>query len=124
MQDCTSKNCYKMPDGIILEDFYTTNNDRTASNIADAMVMMFETFKKDHECKQDNPKFLKSQSEIDARLAQLGIDRKFELEKGDNSVTYHSHLFAFCECKTGKSNKPNEPECDVVSEASEDSELE
>lgn len=104
MRNCTPENTYKMPEGLVLEPFLTTENDRTSKNIEDAVTRMFEVFGRKTDCKvEPKPKILKDNHQVDTRLAQLGIDNNFKLCKSkDGSVQYNSHEFCVVLCPNTK----------------------
>lgn len=85
-EDCEKINTFTANGNFVIEDIFTKPNDRTSKTIEDAMVLMFETFGRDPEkCSLKDPKehILHPDSEaVNVRLAQLGIDRKFELIEG------------------------------------------
>lgn len=98
--NCNPNSSYKIPEDLILESFLTTINDHTSQNIEDAWAKMVETFNRTKPCKvEPQAKILKEDKQVDTRLAQLGIDNGFKLERlKDGSVEYRPHEFCFCPC--------------------------
>ena len=84
---------FEVPADFVIEDIYTKPQD--------VGQLIFETFGKRKEEKKEKPaKHLKSDDQIDLRLAQLGIDNNFKMCKDkDGKLSYRSHTFHIS-CKT------------------------
>ena len=92
---------FEVPADFVIEDIYTKPQDKNEKLINDVGQLIFETFGKRKEEKKEKPaKHLKSDDQIDLRLAQLGIDNNFKMCKDkDGKLSYRSHTFHIS-CKT------------------------
>ena len=92
---------FEVPGDFVIEDIYTKPQDKNEKLINDVGQLIFETFGKRKEEKKEKPaKILKSDDQIDLRLAQLGIDNNFKMCKDkDGKLSYRSHTFHIS-CKT------------------------
>ena len=92
---------FTVPGDFVIEDIYTKPQDKNEKLINDVGQLIFETFGKRKEEKKEKPaKILKSDDQIDLRLAQLGIDNNFKMCKDkDGKLSYRSHTFHIS-CKT------------------------
>ena len=92
---------FEVPADFVIEDTYTKPQDKNEKLINDVGQLIFETFGKRKEEKKEKPaKLLKSDDQIDLRLAQLGIDNNFKMCKDkDGKLSYRSHTFHIS-CKT------------------------
>ena len=95
---------FEVPADFVIEDIYTKPQDKNEKLINDVGQLIFETFGKRKEEKKEKPaKLLKSDDQIDLRLAQLGIDNNFKMCKDkDGKLSYRSHTFHIA-CKTDDS---------------------
>lgn len=86
---------FTVPADFVIEDIYTKPQDKNEKLILDVGQLIFETFGKRKEEKKEKPaKILKSDDQIDLRLAQLGIDNNFKMcEDKDGKLSYRSHTF-------------------------------
>lgn len=86
---------FEVPGDFVIEDIYTKPQDKNEKLINDVGQLIFETFGKHKEEKKEKPaKILKSDDQIDLRLAQLGIDNNFKMCKDkDGKLSYRSHTF-------------------------------
>lgn len=98
---------FEVPADFVIEDIYTKPQDKNEKLINDVGQLIFETFGKRKEEKKEKPaKHLKSDDQIDLRLAQLGIDNNFKMCKDkDGKLSYRSHTFHIS-CKTDAEEKP------------------
>lgn len=92
---------FEVPGDFVIEDIYTNPQDKNEKLINDVGQLIVETFGKQKEQKVEKPaKILKSDDQIDLRLAQLGIDNNFKMCKDtDGKLSYRSHTFHIS-CKT------------------------
>lgn len=92
---------FEVPGDFVIEDIYTKPQDKNEKLINDVGQLILETFGKHKEEKKEKPaKLLKSDDQIDLRLAQLGIDNNFKMCKDkDGKLSYRSHTFHIS-CKT------------------------
>lgn len=99
--DGKSIRTFEVPGDFVIEDIYTKPQDKNEKLINDVGQLIFETFGKRKEEKKEKPaKLLKSDDQIDLRLAQLGIDNNFKMCKDkDGKLSYRSHTFHIS-CKT------------------------
>ena len=99
--DGKSIRTFEVPADFVIEDIYTKPQDKNEKLINDVGQLIFETFGKRKEEKKEKPaKHLKSDDQIDLRLAQLGIDNNFKMCKdNDGKLSYRSHTFHIS-CKT------------------------
>lgn len=99
--DGKSIRTFEVPGDFVIEDIYTKPQDKNEKLINDVGQLIFETFGKRKEEKKEKPaKILKSDDQIDLRLAQLGIDNNFKMCKDkDGKLSYRSHTFHIS-CKT------------------------
>lgn len=100
--DDTVVRTFEVPGDFVIEDIYTNPQDKNEKLILDVGQLIFETFgKRKEEKKVEKPaKLLKSDDQIDLRLAQLGIDNNFKMCKDkDGKLSYRSHTFHIS-CKT------------------------
>lgn len=86
---------FEVPADFVIEDIYTKPQDKNEKLINDVGQLILETFGKRKEEKTEKPaKILKSDDQIDLRLAQLGIDNNFKMCKDkDGKLSYRSHTF-------------------------------
>lgn len=93
--DDTVVRTFEVPGDFVIEDIYTKPQDKNEKLINDVGQLIFETFGKRKEEKKEKPaKILKSDDQIDLRLAQLGIDNNFKMCKDkDGKLSYRSHTF-------------------------------
>lgn len=99
--DGKSIRTFEVPGDFVIEDIYTNPQDKNEKLINDVGQLILETFGKRKEEKKEKPaKLLKSDDQIDLRLAQLGIDNNFKMcEDKDGKLSYRSHTFHIS-CKT------------------------
>lgn len=92
---------FEVPGDFVIEDIYTNPQDKNEKIINDVGQLILETFGKQKNTKKEKPaKLLKSDDQIDLRLAQLGIDNNFKMcEDKDGKLSYRSHTFHIS-CKT------------------------
>jgi hypothetical protein len=92
---------FEVPGDFVIEDIYTNPQDKNEKLINDVGQLLVETFGKQKETKKEKPaKILKTDDQIDLRLAQLGIDNNFKMCKDkDGKLSYRSHTFHI-RCKT------------------------
>lgn len=97
----TAVRTFEVPGDFVIEDIYTKPQDKNEKLINDVGQLILETFGKRKEEKKEKPaKILKSDDQIDLRLAQLGIDNNFKMCKDkDGKLSYRSHTFHIS-CKT------------------------
>ena len=93
--DGKSIRTFEVPGDFVIEDIYTNPQDKNEKLINDVGQLILETFGKHKEQKVEKPaKLLKSDDQIDLRLAQLGIDNNFKMCKDkDGKLSYRSHTF-------------------------------
>lgn len=93
--DDTVVRTFEVPGDFVIEDIYTNPQDKNEKLINDVGQLILETFGKHKEQKVEKPaKLLKSDDQIDLRLAQLGIDNNFKMCKDkDGKLSYRSHTF-------------------------------
>ena len=92
---------FEVPGDFVLEDIYTNPKEKNEKLINDVGQLIVETFGKPKTSKTEKPaKLLKTDDQIDLRLAQLGIDNNFKMCKDpDGKMSYRSHTFKI-NCKT------------------------
>lgn len=92
---------FEVPGDFVLEDIYTNPKEKNEKLILDVSQLIVETFGKPKTSKTEKPaKLLKTDDQIDLRLAQLGIDNNFKMCKDpDGKMSYRSHTFKI-NCKT------------------------
>ena len=92
---------FEVPGDFVLEDIYTNPKEKNEKLINDVGQLIVETFGKLKTSKTEKPaKLLKTDDQIDLRLAQLGIDNNFKMCKDpDGKMSYRSHTFKI-DCKT------------------------
>ena len=92
---------FEVPGDFVLEDIYTNPKEKNEKLILDVGQLIVETFGKPKTSKTEKPaKMLKTDDQIDLRLAQLGIDNNFKMCKDpDGKMSYRSHTFHIA-CKT------------------------
>lgn len=92
---------FEVPGDFVLEDIYTNPKEKNEKLINDIGQLIVETFGKPKTSKTEKPaKLLKTDDQIDLRLAQLGIDNNFKMCKDpDGKMSYRSHTFKI-DCKT------------------------
>lgn len=92
---------FEVPGDFVLEDIYTNPKEKNEKLILDVGQLIVETFGKPKISKTEKPaKLLKTDDQIDLRLAQLGIDNNFKMCKDpDGKMSYRSHTFKI-NCKT------------------------
>lgn len=92
---------FEVPGDFVLEDIYTNPKEKNEKLILDVGQLIVETFGKPKTSKTEKPaKLLKTDDQIDLRLAQLGIDNNFKMCKDpDGKMSYRSHTFKI-DCKT------------------------
>lgn len=95
---------FEVPGDFVLEDIYTNPKEKNEKLILDVGQLIVETFGKPKTTKTEKPakpaKLLKTDDQIDLRLAQLGIDNNFKMCKDpDGKMSYRSHTFHIA-CKT------------------------
>lgn len=92
---------FEVPGDFVLEDIYTNPKEKNEKLINDVGQLIVETFGKPKTTKTEKPaKLLKTDDQIDLRLAQLGIDNNFKMCKDpDGKMSYRSHTFKI-NCKT------------------------
>ena len=93
--DSKAVRTFEVPGDFVIEDIYTKPQDKNEKLINDVGQLILETFGKHKEEKKEKPaKLLKSDDQIDLRLAQLGIDNNFKMCKDkDGKLSYRSHTF-------------------------------
>ena len=86
---------FEVPGDFVLEDIYTNPKEKNEKLINDVGQLIAETFGKLKTSKTEKPaKLLKTDDQIDLRLAQLGIDNNFKMCKDpDGKMSYRSHTF-------------------------------
>ena len=92
---------FEVPGDFVLEDIYTNPKEKNEKLINDVGQLIVETIGKPKTSKTEKPaKLLKTDDQIDLRLAQLGIDNNFKMCKDpDGKMSYRSHTFKI-NCKT------------------------
>lgn len=89
------KSNFVAPDDLVLEDVFTNPTMKQETTINELSEMIEKVFGRTKIVKEEKPaKLLKTDDQIDLRLAQLGIDNNFKMCKDDQgSVSYKSHVF-------------------------------
>lgn len=92
---------FEVPGDFVLEDIYTNPKEKNEKLINDVGQLIVEIFGKPKTSKTEkSAKLLKTDDQIDLRLAQLGIDNNFKMCKDpDGKMSYRSHTFKI-NCKT------------------------
>lgn len=92
---------FEVPGDFVLEDIYTNPKEKNEKLINDVGQLIVETFSKPKTPKTEKlAKLLKTDDQVDLRLAQLGIDNNFKMCKDpDGKMSYRSHTFHIA-CKT------------------------
>ena len=103
--NCGVVDTFTAPIDLVLEDALVKSNDKISANIADAMEMLYNVFGKDPFAMEDTKEHMLAvgSKAVDVRLAQLGIDRRFELEQQNGKVAYIPNKFDIC-CDTSNSS--------------------
>ena len=91
----TPKSNFVAPDDLVLEEEFTNPTMKQEKTINELSEMIEKVFGRTKIVKEEKQaKLLKTDDQIDLRLAQLGIDNNFKMCKDDQgNVSYKSHVF-------------------------------